>query len=858
MGTLDIYGFECLETNSLEQLCINLANERLQQFFVEMVLDTEQKLYEREGVGFVPFDLPNWEHVVNSIDLVARILDDHSKVACKRARHFEAKDASDEKFCEQVHRDLKRHVSKLKFGRNGEGPRLYDGFIITHYAGDVSYLTRGWVEKNTETLVPEVEALLQRSTKPLVQDLSKVGGSGGERFESMTNKYINSLKELLATLSDRSAHYIRCFNPNKNKSPAIFDGAHMLKQIIDFGTVQLVNIMHDGYPHRCMLRDVRERFNNLLPPQFRDFSDRKFTTVVLQAFETLEEGQWTMGKTQVFFRAGQLRVLEQLREEGCVASPEVVRRILVKLLLKRWRVCVKVLMYQLKRVRERRRHCVWKMFLTTINIMKFLYRLKRPLRSRPKPNVEVFVALNLYEEVDYLAYMQGDVHAQNKIHDNILAKWQKQTSESILLYDGKHLVSVKMDPARFLTEDSKEKTNAQDRTSLTDLRAIDLYQSGLGLDISEQYRCGISSCMCQHGTLSQIFASCDTDNCIVIWKWMGTHQDRDKPAVKFLNAFVVSRYTPIRRMCFLSKPPARLVEKDGQLLALLVGVSAQKLSKIIIVSVFQWSSFHVECSILLDCQFLQASFFTSSDSGRALVLGGSDVDGNGFLHFYSIDYGSTQTDASLFLEPNETEKLSIEMILNSEGYDFMDASPVSCLCLPPPKKARGIDWITIGFNSGQTYGFFLGESEGRQHVKVKDQGRILSGGQGKWTSRRLIGLYGDEACSHHKAIQATGLSYSLFLETVGHMCDAYCSLDEDGELCAWKFYDVGGWNASPIRNDLGGAATASRFVAGTASRLAPHVVIVVDEAKKRILCFERSRSTASNSLQAPEICYIHC
>lgn len=68
-------GFEQFKQNDFEQLCINLANEKLQQHFNQHVFKMEQAEYEREAIDWSYIQFVDNQDVLDLIEKKMGVLD---------------------------------------------------------------------------------------------------------------------------------------------------------------------------------------------------------------------------------------------------------------------------------------------------------------------------------------------------------------------------------------------------------------------------------------------------------------------------------------------------------------------------------------------------------------------------------------------------------------------------------------------------------------------------------------------------------------------------------------------------------------------------------------------------------------
>ncbi|KAI6802921.1 myosin-2, partial [Hortaea werneckii] len=328
IGVLDIYGFEHFAKNSFEQFCINYANEKLQQEFNQHVFKLEQEEYEREQIQWKYIDFADNQPCIDLIEGklgVLALLDEESRLPM----------GSDESFVTKLHHnysgDKHQFYKKPRFGKSA--------FTVCHYAVDVTYESDGFIEKNRDTVPDEHLEVLKNTSSDFLRDVLETSvtvrerdnaaiapkasgpgkrvGAAAARKPTLGGIFKSSLIELMTTINSTDVHYIRCIKPNEAKESWKFEGPMVLSQLRACGVLETVRISCAGYPTRWTYEEFALRYYMLISSQQWTTEIRDMANAILS--KALGEGKndgtdkYQLGLTKIFFRAGMLAFLENLR-----------------------------------------------------------------------------------------------------------------------------------------------------------------------------------------------------------------------------------------------------------------------------------------------------------------------------------------------------------------------------------------------------------------------------------------------------------------------------------------------------------------------------------------------------------------
>ena len=283
VGVLDIFGFEIFELNSFEQLCINLANEKLQSHFNGHIFKLEQSVYKEEKLKIESIEFVDNQECLDLIEKkpkgILPMLDEECVVP-------KGSDMSLLQKMTETHRKCAFFEKPRKKGQEST-------FVVNHYAGGVAYSVEGFLEKNRDMLQPDIQSFMAGSKNALVRELFPPPAPKKGRAPTLGGQFKKSLTELYQKLLSTEPHFIKCVKPNQVKQPAVFDSRFTLRQLTYLGLLEVIRIRRLGYPVRRNPPEFLERYGILAP-------GAKSAKEIAEKVGT--QDQWQMGKTKLFMK----------------------------------------------------------------------------------------------------------------------------------------------------------------------------------------------------------------------------------------------------------------------------------------------------------------------------------------------------------------------------------------------------------------------------------------------------------------------------------------------------------------------------------------------------------------------------
>lgn len=341
IGILDLPGPR-LHSTDFNSFCINLANERLQNFCQYSIFEEDIEEYRNDGlaVSDVPYfnNQPCVELLTRSKHGISHIVDKHAKSTT----------STDINMLESIIKQSNKHAS---FGiKQSETSQKL--FCIQHFAGQVAYNPNGFLEANKDSLNADLIQLVkgsetspasynafavelfsndtihieshptysdaimnaQQSAGPLrgpsmrrtkstkrktnldldqdTADEKKDNPKHQKADRTVLSQLNKSLDELFDTLKETMPWFVFCIKPNESAAPNQFDSQRVQSQVRSLGIPQICQRLETQYTSFMLHEEFLERYADILSVTDLDQS----TSVNEQCQSIISSFGWTVEK----------------------------------------------------------------------------------------------------------------------------------------------------------------------------------------------------------------------------------------------------------------------------------------------------------------------------------------------------------------------------------------------------------------------------------------------------------------------------------------------------------------------------------------------------------------------------------
>merc|ERR1719479_304377 len=151
------------------------------------------------------------------------------------------------------------------------------------------------------------------------QPLETKKDDGGKKKKgggkTVSSYFKGQLDDLMTTLYKTEPHFIRCVVPNTHKEPGGVESGLVMHQYQCNGVLAGIAICRKGFPNKMLYPEFKARYNIIAAKAVAKAKNDKAAAGAVMDVVKLDKEKFRLGHTKVFFRAGILGYMEEVRED---------------------------------------------------------------------------------------------------------------------------------------------------------------------------------------------------------------------------------------------------------------------------------------------------------------------------------------------------------------------------------------------------------------------------------------------------------------------------------------------------------------------------------------------------------------